>query len=177
VTDDGEVWYSLIVTDLHDSLVLKESILKKIGLKGDPDRYLYYHENGTDPGTLIFLFYAQFPGILLTLHACLLDVPLQPQHLIHLCRMADYSAANRILVKPAKQSTYTYLQDQIWSNFVNSSAEQKQLGISGPQTQDGSDYPSLNRTAYGFAAPDLGASPSPRRNQKLKDAYSPTRAR
>ncbi|KAM3579407.1 mitogen-activated protein kinase kinase kinase [Umbelopsis sp. WA50703] len=154
VTDDGEVWYSLIVTDLHDSLVLKESILKKIGLKGDPDRYLYYHENGTDP-----------------------DVPLQPQHLIHLCRMADYSAANRILVKPAKQSTYTYLQDQIWSNFVNSSAEQKQLGISGPQTQDGSDYPSLNRTAYGFAAPDLGASPSPRRNQKLKDAYSPTRAR
>ncbi|KAG2171667.1 hypothetical protein INT43_008047 [Umbelopsis isabellina] len=144
-----------VMTDLHDPMLVKESILKKMGLKGDPDRYVYFHENGPDP-----------------------DVPLQPQHLIHLCRMADYSAANRILVKPAKQPSFAYLQDQIWNNFVNSSAEQKQMGISGPQTHDESDHSNSNRPPYGFATPDLGASPSPpRRNQKLKEAYSPPYSR
>jgi hypothetical protein len=38
------------VTGLQDVVSIKEAILKKMGLKGDPDRYLYFHENGQEPG-------------------------------------------------------------------------------------------------------------------------------
>ncbi|KAH8555688.1 kinase-like domain-containing protein, partial [Umbelopsis sp. PMI_123] len=88
VTDDGEVWYSLIVTGLNDAATIKESILKKMGLKNDPDRYHYFHENGLEP---------------------------------------DYSAADRILVKPIKQSTFAYFQEQVWNNFTSHGSEQKHV--------------------------------------------------
>jgi hypothetical protein len=174
------------VTGLHDANAIKESILKKMGLKGDPDRYLYFHENGQEPGQYsnhvrVYSYYTQR-----LINAPLQDVPLQAQNLVHLCRMADYSAANRILVKPIKQSTFAYFQEQVWNNIVGSGGDQKYPTISSPQLQEGSDYlPTAQRTGYeiyhvphNFSTPNLGDSPSARRNMKVKDnSQSPTHPR
>ncbi|KAG0182028.1 hypothetical protein DFQ29_006146 [Apophysomyces sp. BC1021] len=80
VTGDQETWYSLHVTDVHDSDLLKDSILKRMHLAGDRDKYYYFHENGPDPET-----------------------PLNPQELMYLCSTADHSATDRILVKPVTE--------------------------------------------------------------------------
>ncbi|KAF7728212.1 hypothetical protein EC973_006493 [Apophysomyces ossiformis] len=77
VTTDQETWYTLHVTDVHDSDLLKDSILKRMHLTGDRDKYYYFHENGPYPET-----------------------PLNPQELMYLCSTADHSATDRILVKP-----------------------------------------------------------------------------
>jgi hypothetical protein len=110
-----------------------------------------------------------------------IDVPLQSQSLIQLCRMADYSAADRILVKPIKQSTFAYFQEQVWNNFTSHGSEQKHVTTASPQLQEeaavnaawsGYDNHTLSQK---LATPDLGVSPSSRRNLKIKDhAVSPT---
>jgi len=109
------------------------------------------------------------------------DTPLQSQSLVQLCRMADYSAADRILVKPIKQSTFAYFQEQVWNNFGSHGTDPKHAVISNPQLQEEA-VTSPSRAGYDnhpsphkFTTPDLGVSPSSRRNLKIKDhAGSPT---
>jgi hypothetical protein len=98
--------------------------------------------------------------------------------------MADYSAADRILVKPVKQSTFAYFQEQVWNNFASHGTDPKHAVISNPQLQEES-FANPSRVGYDnfpsahmFTTPDLGVSPPSRRNLKIKDhAVSPTYSR
>lgn len=50
VTKDSDTFHSLHVTGMHDPRLIKNSILRKLGLEGGCDRYLFYHENGKHSG-------------------------------------------------------------------------------------------------------------------------------
>jgi hypothetical protein len=50
VTTDSDTFHSLQVTGMHDPRIIKVSILKKLGLGDTYSRYLFFHENGKNPG-------------------------------------------------------------------------------------------------------------------------------
>jgi hypothetical protein len=35
---------------MHDPRLIKNSIIRKLGLEGSSERYLFYHENGKNSG-------------------------------------------------------------------------------------------------------------------------------
>ncbi|KAH8548474.1 kinase-like domain-containing protein, partial [Umbelopsis sp. PMI_123] len=76
VTTDADTWFSLIVNELLDPSTLKDAILARLNINPMDGPFEYIHENGPYP-----------------------DSPLSDAELIHLCRMADRSASNRILVR------------------------------------------------------------------------------
>ncbi|CEP11976.1 hypothetical protein [Parasitella parasitica] len=78
VTKDSDTFHSLHVTGMHDARLIKNSILRKLGLEGKCERYLFFHENGKHSETA-----------------------LTDSELSHICQISDHSSTNRILVKPA----------------------------------------------------------------------------
>ncbi|CAO3628484.1 unnamed protein product [Mucor hiemalis] len=85
VTKDSDTFHSLHVTGMHDPRLIKNSILRKLGLEGGCDRYLFYHENGKHSETA-----------------------LTDNELSHICQISDHSSTNRILVKPADHALEHY---------------------------------------------------------------------
>ncbi|ORX61370.1 Pkinase-domain-containing protein [Hesseltinella vesiculosa] len=76
VTLDSDIFRSLTVTNIHDPVELKRSIVTKVGMPITPlDQYQFYHENGDDP-----------------------DTPLEDKQLVFICGHSDNSK-HRILVK------------------------------------------------------------------------------
>jgi len=76
VTADADTWFSLTVTDLQDPSPIKDAILARLNINPHDGPFEYIHENGPYP-----------------------DSPLGDAELMHLCRVADRSASNRILVR------------------------------------------------------------------------------
>ncbi|KAL7331802.1 mitogen-activated protein kinase kinase kinase [Mucor circinelloides] len=89
ITGDKETWYSLNVTNMRDPVAIKQHILRRMQFSGDCDQYQYFHENGADP-----------------------ERPMDPQELMYLCSVADRSASQRILVKPA------VVHNQAFNDFI-----------------------------------------------------------
>ncbi|KAI9250813.1 hypothetical protein EDC94DRAFT_622508 [Helicostylum pulchrum] len=85
VTKDSDTFHSLHVTGMHDARSIKNSILRKLGLEGGSERYLFFHENGK--------------------HS---DTALTDNELSHICQSSDHSSTNRILVKPADHALDHY---------------------------------------------------------------------
>ncbi|KAI8991759.1 hypothetical protein BDF20DRAFT_846245 [Mycotypha africana] len=77
VTTNSDTFHSLQVTGMHDPRLIKNSIIRKLGLEGKCDNYRFFHENGKNT-----------------------DIPLTDSELSHICQMSDHSATNRILVRP-----------------------------------------------------------------------------
>ncbi|KAK4522027.1 uncharacterized protein ATC70_004566 [Mucor velutinosus] len=85
VTKDSDTFHSLHVTGMHDPRLIKNSILRKLGLEGKCERYLFFHENGKHSETA-----------------------LSDSELSHICQISDHSSTNRILVKPADHALEHY---------------------------------------------------------------------
>ncbi|KAF1803519.1 kinase-like domain-containing protein, partial [Mucor lusitanicus] len=85
VTKDSDTFHSLHVTGMHDPRLIKNSILRKLGLEGKCERYLFFHENGKHSETA-----------------------LTDSELSHICQISDHSSTNRILVKPADHALEHY---------------------------------------------------------------------
>ncbi|KAI9280630.1 kinase-like domain-containing protein [Sporodiniella umbellata] len=83
VTTDSDTFHSLQVTGIRDPLLLKSSILKKLGLGSECNQFVFFHENGR---------YS--------------NVPLSDHELFLICQNSEHSATNRILVR-AKSRYYT----------------------------------------------------------------------
>ncbi|KAI8077264.1 uncharacterized protein B0P05DRAFT_544276 [Gilbertella persicaria] len=92
VTRDSDTFHSLQVSGMHDPRLIKNAILRKLGLEGSCERYLFYHENGKQSET-----------------------PLTDSELSHLCQISDHTSTNRILVKPKAEKPLeryrSYTQD------------------------------------------------------------------
>ncbi|KAI8646098.1 hypothetical protein BD408DRAFT_480123 [Parasitella parasitica] len=85
VTKDSDTFHSLHVTGMHDPRLIKNSILRKLGLEGKCERYLFFHENGKHSETA-----------------------LTDSELSHICQISDHSSTNRILVKLADHASEHY---------------------------------------------------------------------
>ncbi|CEG71156.1 Putative STE/STE11 protein kinase [Rhizopus microsporus] len=73
---------------MRDPRLIKNSILRKLGIEGGCDRYLFFHENGKNS-----------------------DVPLTDNELSYICQISDHSSTNRILVKPILEHYKSYSKD------------------------------------------------------------------
>ncbi|KAG1469644.1 hypothetical protein G6F56_003139 [Rhizopus delemar] len=111
VTGDQETWYGLNVTNIRDPLTVKQLILNRMCYPGNPDNYLYYHENGSNP-----------------------NIPVDSQDLIFICSTADNSASQRIFVKPAnKQLKYFSFSTPELGDSPTFEPSKRQSGLLGPR--------------------------------------------
>ncbi|KAI7864993.1 kinase-like domain-containing protein [Spinellus fusiger] len=77
VTTNKSVFRILTIPDNYNAIMIKQSILIKVEMKGDPERYHFYHENGSRQ-----------------------DLTLGDEELVDICKRSDNSLTNRIFVKP-----------------------------------------------------------------------------
>lgn len=96
MTTDAETFFGLVLTDIRDPIQIKYAILEKFGLGTAYMDYTYYHENGNHPGTLPSTNAVTQRTDPLT---CI-DIPLDDDSLITVCRTSDHNITNRLLVKP-----------------------------------------------------------------------------
>ncbi|KAI9013982.1 hypothetical protein CLU79DRAFT_767924, partial [Phycomyces nitens] len=108
VTTDSDTFFSLVVTDIKDAQHIKYLILKKIGLKGEPEQYSFFHENGNRH-----------------------DVALLDSDLVHICRISDSSSKDRVLVRPLE---IHYNSDRMSGDLSNGNQYQRQV-YRHPQAQ------------------------------------------
>ncbi|KAI9487498.1 MAG: hypothetical protein EXX96DRAFT_553495 [Benjaminiella poitrasii] len=109
VTADEETWYSLIVTDMRDPVVIKLHILNRLNFTGNYKHYMFFHENGSNP-----------------------DTPMEPHELMYLCSIADHSASHRILVKPIVNAMFIqkYMHFFQTPYFNSQQGNKPELGMS-----------------------------------------------
>jgi hypothetical protein len=108
VTKDSDTFHSLHVTGMHDPRLIKNSILRKLGLEGGCDRYLFYHENGKHSGNKEIKGQRIIKGVCNNHYNTHLDTALSDSELSHICQISDHSSTNRILVKPADHASEHY---------------------------------------------------------------------
>ncbi|CAO3660549.1 unnamed protein product [Umbelopsis ramanniana] len=138
VTTDADTWFSLIVNDLLDPLTIKEAILARLNINPMEGPFEYIHENGPYP-----------------------ESPLTDVELIHLCRMADRSASNRILVRALNpQANQDIMASPVGGQFAISSNELWAISPSSPngahQRTNSDNYANSSKSPS-MAAPSLWA--------------------
>ncbi|KAI7905920.1 uncharacterized protein BX663DRAFT_540592 [Cokeromyces recurvatus] len=143
VTKDSDTFHSLQVTGMHDPRLIKNTILRKLGLEGKCEQYLFFHENGKNS-----------------------DIALTDSELSHLCQSSDHTSTNRILVKPAdhafeKKHYRSYSKDGMncYDFAVQGAYPRRYLGQYALNNTNNCDL-NVNRSRYdnGLASPVNGTN-------------------